>query len=107
MIKTILARGVLVLACGTTAFTVNTMASHAATAPVSWEQRTCSAFTAWQAHPTTGRLDTLVTDSLHLPRGYLAADVLELGAAVQAAKPKQHHIDTSAEYVAQDCYGGL
>ena len=125
-VKSLITRGVLVLACGTTAFTVNTMTSstaHATTASTTamlmpaleaagelrpdWTGRTCSAFSRWQHKPTTGHLDTLVRDSLHLPHGYLAADVLELGAAVMAAKPRQHHIDTSAEYVAQDCFGGL
>jgi len=108
MIKTILARGVLVLACGTTAFTVNTLAgvpAHAATA-VSWTQRTCSAFSRWQDKPTTADLDKLVVFSLHLPRGYLAADVAELLADSVTAKPDQGYVSVAAQYVGEDCYGG-
>ena len=105
MIKTVLTRGLLVLACGTTAFTVNTMAAHAGT-PVNWQQRTCSALTAWQHNPATARLDTLVRDSLHLQRGYLASDVAQLLAVSVGAKQDQHGVDVADQYAEQDCYGG-
>ena len=124
-VKSLITRGVLVLACGTTAFTVNTMTSgtaHATTASTTamlmpaleaagqlrpdWTGRTCSAFLRWQAKPTTGNLDKLVTFSLHLPRGYLQADVLQLAANEMTAKPDQGAVDVAAQYVGEDCYGG-
>jgi hypothetical protein len=105
MFKRILA-GIAASAITVTAFALPASAAPKAPA-VNWTQRTCNAFTAWQDHPTTRNLDTLVTDSLSLRHGYLASDVADLLAAVVTAKPNQHHIDTSAEYVAQDCNGGL
>jgi hypothetical protein len=108
-VKSVLTRGLLVLACGTTAFTVNTLATspaHAATAPASWTQRTCSAFATWQHKPTTGNLDALVLASLHLPRGYLAADVGQLYANAATAKPKATYISDAAQYLYEDCHNG-
>jgi hypothetical protein len=89
-----------------TAFVMPAQASTAAR-PVNWTQRTCDAFHAWQDHPTTRNLDTLVVDSLRLPHGYLAADVAQLLADSVTAKPKPHPVATDGEYVGQDCYGGL
>ena len=82
-LKKIATSGLLVLASFTTSFTVGQLAMRPATAAVqapTWTQRTCSAFSRWEAKPTTANLDKLVTFSLHLPRGYLQADVLELAA---------------------------
>jgi hypothetical protein len=105
MIKRIIA-GIAASAITVTAFALPASATTTAR-PVNWTQRTCDAFTAWQGHPSVRNLDTLVIDSLSLRHGYLASDVADLLAAVVTAKPNQHHIDTSAEYVAQDCSGGL
>ena len=103
MIKRILA-GVAAAGIAVTAFALPAQAS-ARPAP-NWTQRTCSAFARWQARPTTAGLDKLVTFSLHLPRGYLQADVLELAADVLTVKPDQGYVDVAAQYVGEDCYGG-
>ena len=66
-------------------------------------QQTCTAFTAWQQHKTTARLDRLVTASLSLPHGYLAADVAQLLADSVTAKPKAKYIRSDARYVSEDC----
>ena len=81
-------------------------ASQAATIKPSWQGRTCSAFARWQHHPTTANLDRVITFSLHLRRGYLQADVLELGADAMTAKPDRGTVDIAAQYVGEDCYGG-
>jgi hypothetical protein len=77
--------------------------AQAGAKPASWTQRTCSAFTAWQDHPAARNLDTLVTDSLRLPHGYLAADVAQLLADSVTAKPDAKYVSASAQYVATDC----
>jgi len=74
--------------------------------PVNWQQRTCTAFGQYQAEPATGRLDTLVTASLHLPRGYLAADVAQLLADSVTAKPQAKYVSEDKRYVAYDCTNG-
>ena len=81
------------------------MPAHAAVKPVNWTARTCSAFATWERHPTTGHLDTLVTDSLHVSWRYLGNDVWGLYADVRTGSVK--YVDTDKQYVAQDCYGGL
>ena len=71
-----------------------------------WTDRTCSAFARWEDKPTTAGLDKLVVFSLHLHRGYLQADVLELAADALTAKPDAGYVDVAAQYVGEDCYGG-
>jgi len=80
--------------------------ASASTTPASWQQRTCGAFSRWQDKPTTARLDKLITFALHLPRGWLQADVLELGADVLTARPDQGYVDVAAQYVGEDCHDG-
>jgi len=101
MIKHITA-GIAAAGLAVTAFAVPASASTR----VNWTQRTCSAFSRWQDKPTTAGLDKLITFSLHLPRGYLQADVLELGADALTAKPDRGYVDVAAQYVGEDCYGG-
>jgi hypothetical protein len=103
MIRSILAAAVL----AAVQFTGFAMPAHAVARPANWTQRTCDAFSAWQDHPTTRNLDTLVTDSLGLRHGYLAADVAQLLADSVTAKPKAHLVSVDGQYVGQDCYGGL
>ena len=103
MIKRILA-GIAAAGITVTAFAVP---AHASTKPApNWTDRTCSAFSRWQDKPTTANLDKLVVFSLHLPRGYLQADVLELAADAMTAKPDAGYVDVAAQYVGEDCYGG-
>ena len=103
MIKRILA-GIAAAGITVTAFA---LPAHASTKPApNWTDRTCSAFARWQDKPTTVNLDKLVTFSLHLPRGYLQADVLELAADAMTAKPDAGYVDVAAQYVGEDCYGG-
>ncbi len=75
----------------------------AATRTPTLAQQTCTAFTAWQRHPGTARLDRLVTVSLALHRGYLAADVGQLLADSVTAKPKASYIRSDARYMGDDC----
>ena len=84
------------------------LAAHAAesAAPVNWTHRTCAAFTAYEHHPSMARLDTLVTDSLHLHRSYLAADVGQLLADTVTPKSKAQYVATDAQYVFEDCHNG-
>ena len=93
---------------GATPLAAHASVTHAASASAkpNWTGRTCSAFSRWQAHPATASLDKLVTFSLHLPRGYLQADVLELAADAMTAKPDQGYVDVAAQYVGEDCWGG-
>ena len=103
MIKRILA-GIAAAGITVTAFA---LPAHASTKPApNWTDRTCSAFSRWQDKPTTAGLDKLVVFSLHLPRGYLQADVLELAADVLTVKPDPGYVDVAAQYVGEDCYGG-
>ena len=103
MIKRIIAG----IAASAITVTVFALPASASTKPApNWTGRTCSAFSRWQDKPTTASLDKLVTFSLHLPRGYLQADVLELAADVMTAKPDQGYVDVAAQYVGEDCFGG-
>ena len=90
---------------GLVAVGMTPLAAHAAVKPVNWTARTCSAFATWERHPTTGHLDTLVTDSLHVSWRYLGADVWGLYADVRTGSVK--YVDTGKQDIAQDCYGGL
>ena len=90
---------------GTVLVGATPLAAHAAVKPVNWTARTCSAFSAWERHPTMAHLDTLVTDSLHVSWRYLGNDVWALYADVRSGSVK--YVDTDKQYVAQDCYGGL
>lgn len=66
-------------------------------------QQTCSAFTAWDQHKTAARLDRLVTVSLALPHGYLAADTGQLLADSVTAKPKAKYIRSDEKWISEDC----
>jgi hypothetical protein len=86
--------------------TVTTLPASAQPA-VNWHQRTCAAFSAYQAHPSAARLTALVIDSTHLGRSYLRADVGQLYADASSPSPKAaKYLDTSEQYVSQDCFGG-
>jgi hypothetical protein len=84
---------------------VTTTAAVTAAAP-SWTGRTCSAFSRWQAKPTTANLDRLVVFSLHLKHGYLAADVATLLEVSVLSKQDPGGVDVAAQYVGEDCWGG-
>jgi hypothetical protein len=89
------------IAAGT--ITAATLPAHAS-APVNWHQRTCTAATAYQRHPSAGRLTTLVVDSTHLGRSYLKADVGSLYADASSPSPKAaKYLAADASYVRQDC----
>ena len=105
MIKRILS-GIAAAGITVTAFALPAHATVTGRPAPNWAGRTCSAFSRWQDKPTTANLDKLVTFSLHLPRGYLQADALELAADVLTAKPDQGYVDVAAQYVGEDCYGG-
>ena len=71
---------------------------------VNWTQRTCSAFAAYQAHPSTAGFRVLVTDSTYLPKSYLKADVLQWAADVSSPSPKAvKYAAKDPGYVSQDC----
>jgi hypothetical protein len=65
-------------------------------------QATCSAFTAWTAHPSATRLDALMTASEHVAWNYLADDVNSLYIDERSsATPAE--IASDIAYVASDC----
>jgi len=76
-------------------------------APASWTARTCAALSAWEHHQTTAKLNTLVTDSLHLGRSYLRADIGQLNAdASSPSTSAWKYVSVSDQYAAEDCWGG-
>ena len=77
-----------------------------ASAPVNWHQRTCAASAAYRAHPSAGRLTVLVTDSTHLGKSYLKADVGSLYADASSPSAKAaKYAAKDLEYLASDCAG--
>ncbi len=87
------------------AVTVFALPASASARPApSWTARTCSAFTAWERHPGTARLDTLASDSFHVPWRYLGVDVWGLYSDVRSGSVKYVHSDV--RYVAEDCSNG-
>ncbi len=101
MIKRITA-GIVAAGIAVTAFALPAQAS---TRPApSWAGRTCSAFTAWEHKPTTARLDTLASDSFHVPWRYLGVDVWGLYSDVRSGSVK--YVRSDVRYVAEDCSNG-
>ena len=84
----------------TAVLNVNLTSYHA----VNWEQRTCSAFTAYQAHPTRRGMQAVVIDSTYLGQSYLKADVgqWEADASSPSAKAAKYAAKDPG-YVGQDC----
>jgi hypothetical protein len=82
-----------------------TSASAAAVKPaVNWTQRTCTAFAAYQAHPSSAAFRVLVTDSAYLPKSYLKADVLQWAADSASPSPKAAvYAAKDPVYVGEDC----
>lgn len=125
MIRTILIRALLVLACFTGSFTIGTLASSPATAAASttnsttamlmpaleaagqlrptWTTRTCTAFTTWERHETRANLDALVVDSFHVAPKYLGADVGQLYADVEGGGTGSKYVTDDKQYVYEDC----
>jgi hypothetical protein len=100
--------GTIAAAITTATLTLGGLAAVPASAgtAVNWHQRTCSAFRAWDAHRTAGRLDTLVIDSTHLGRSWLRADVGQLYADASSPSAKAaKYLGDDATYVNQDCGG--
>ncbi len=104
MIKTMLTRGLLVLACGTTAFTAGTVmngTAQASTAHATPAQKAYAAFVTWEHHPARGNLDGLVVASFALPAKYDQADIDQLAADVNGGA-KTAGIARDKAYVDQD-----
>ena len=81
-----------------------TTVAASAQAQVNWAQRTCSAFAAYQAHPSTAGFRTLVTDSTYLGKSYLKADVLQWAADSASPSPKAaKYAVKDPGYVSDDC----
>ena len=98
-----------VLALAVSAVTFGSVAAHAAAvngqpAAMSWSERTCHAFSAWERHPSAGRLDTLGADSLHVPWRYLGADVWGLVSDVRSGSVK--YVSDDETYIYEDCNNG-
>ena len=90
---------------------VTPLAAHAAVKPApSWEQRTCSAFAAWERHPTTARLARLAADSVHVPVRQLGGDVWNLVGDVEHAragdKPSALYVSDDEQQTFTDCHNG-
>ena len=73
----------------------------AADASVSWTARTCAAEQLYVKHPATVNLDTMVTDSFHVPWKYVGEDASGLYADVRGGKTK--YISKDEKYFAEDC----
>ena len=79
------------------------MAAQASThKPVNWTARTCSAFAAYEGHPSRANLDRLVTDSFHVPARYLGQDI----ASLYDAMLNHGDRDLAGQYVYEDCHDG-
>ena len=75
--------------------------------PPTWTQRTCTAFSAWERHPSLDRLETAVSDSFRIRgRSYLAADLGQLWADSVSPKSNAQYVDTDRQYVYEDCHNG-
>ena len=79
------------------------LAAYGHAAPVSWHARTCQAFYAWDAHRTSAHLDTLMTDSEHVPWRWLGGDVLNVYRDIRGHNSK--YLGDDATAVNQDCGG--
>ena len=92
------------------AVTVFTLPASASTTPPSWTQRTCSAFAAWERHPTTARLARLAADSVHVPVRPLGGDVWNLVGDVEHAragdKPSALYVSDDEQQTYTDCNNG-
>ena len=105
-IATIAAIAVPVTLAGTAMIGLTPLAAQASQ-HVSAQQQTCSAFAAWERHPTAANMRTLITDSLNAPwhkpgsKYGLGSDVYGLGGDVLAGKVR--YVAKDARYVGEDC----
>lgn len=76
--------------------------SASASEPVDWQARTCADAQSYLAHPTTGRLDTMVTDSVHLGKRWTAADIGMLYADTVSPHSKVRYVTLDRRDVASD-----
>ena len=72
------------------------------TPATSWPVRTCSAFAAYETHPSTTRLDTLLNDSEHVPWRNLGWDVTGLYTDTRDGSAA-YYVHQDVRYVTKDC----
>jgi hypothetical protein len=72
-----------------------------AQASESWSQRTCAAYQAYVRHPSTGRLDAMLTDSENAPYKYVGEDAIGLYKDVRAGDTS--YIAKDEGYFTKDC----
>ena len=65
-------------------------------------QRTCAAYTAYVHHPSTGRLDTMLTDSENTPYKYIGEDAVGLYKDVRSGAAASY-ITKDKGYFSKDC----
>ena len=90
-------------------FASGTVPAHAATvngqpAAMSWSERTCHAFSAWERHPSMARLEVVAADSFRVPWRYLGADVWGLVSDVRSGSVK--YVSDDETYIYEDCNNG-
>lgn len=73
--------------------------AQAATTPAA---RTCAAYRTWVAHPSTGRLNTMLTDSETAPWKYVGEDAVGLYKDVRRGAAASY-ITKDKAYFAKDC----
>lgn len=79
-------------------------APASAATTISWTARTCTAAHWYTRQATTARLNAMVTDSTHLGRSYLKADVASLYADVSSPSSKAgKYIPGDEKYIGEDC----
>lgn len=90
------------IAAGVVGFTVLVVpvAAHAGTT-VSPAQQTCAAYKAWLAHPSTARLNAMLTASENAPYKYVGEDAVGLYKDVRSGKTT--YLAKDEAYFAKDC----
>ena len=100
-------RRALLVAAGTTVLAATMVGSAVTHLPVaqaseSWSQRTCAAYQAYVRHPSTGRLDAMLTDSENAPYKYVGEDAIGLYKDVRSGAAASY-ITKDKGYFSKDC----
>ncbi len=73
-----------------------------AQASESWTARTCAAYAAWAKHPSTARLNAMLTDSENAPYKYIGEDAIGLYKDVRSGAAASY-VAKDEKYFAEDC----
>ena len=82
--------------------------AHASTAMQTQAQRVCSAFAAWETHPTTANIDVMMADtfggSWTGESKYIVSDAASLYGDVRSNSAAKY-VTSDVKYMASDCAG--